>query len=59
LIEIQISGTDDYGYVDSAVTGDGGSVSFGPIPGGEQGVVDTVIVTAPELDQQETFVFTF
>ncbi|MFW6135315.1 MAG: hypothetical protein ACOC7N_00670 [Chloroflexota bacterium] len=59
VIEVQISGTDGYAYVDSAVTGESGSVSFGPIPGGDQGVVDTVIVTAPELDQQETFVFTF
>ncbi len=59
LIEVQISGTDGFGYADSAVTGEDGSVSFGPIPGGEKGVVDTVIVTAPELEQQETFVFTF
>ena len=59
VIEVQISGTDGYGFADGATTGDSGGVSFGPIPGGEQGVVDTVIVTAPDLGQQETFVFTF
>jgi hypothetical protein len=59
IIEIVISGTDEFAYSDSSTTDSSGSVIFGPIPGGEDGVVETVIVTAPELDQQETFVFEF
>ena len=58
-IEIDISGTDDFAYSDTATTGENGVVVFGPIPGGAAGVVETVVVTAPDMGEQETFVFEF
>jgi hypothetical protein len=59
LVEVEISGDDGYAYANSATTDENGRVSFGPIPGGAQGVTDIVTASAPELNQQETFVFTF
>jgi hypothetical protein len=59
LVTVEISGTDGYAYEHSGVTDDRGVVVFGPIPGGPGGTVETVIVAAPEYDQQETFVFEF
>lgn len=58
-IEIAISGTDGFAYGDAATADGNGTVVFGPIPGGAEGVVETVVVTAPELNQQETFTFVF
>jgi hypothetical protein len=59
LITVEISGTDGYAYWNSGTTDENGVIVFGPIPGGDEGVVETVVVSAPEYDQQETFVFEF
>lgn len=69
-IKIEVSGTDGFHCVDSGTTNETGSVTFPTTgsacdvggrkaPGAEEGVTETIRVIAPELDQEETFVFIF
>ncbi len=69
-IELQVCGNDGFECTDSGVTDADGTIIFptqsnncglidGKILGGDEGVVETFIVKAPEILWEETFSFTF
>jgi hypothetical protein len=69
-IELQLGGNDGFECTDSGVTDANGTIIFptqsnscdlvdGKILGGDEGVIETFTVRAPEIPWEETFTFTF
>lgn len=72
LIQLFVAGSDGFRCADSGRTGTNGVIIFpnlgsscdfpkadGKIPGGQAGVIENILVRAPELNQEEQFTFVF
>ena len=57
-LRLSVSGTDGYASSETVLTDAGGSATFGSIPGGASGVVDTITVVGGGADNSATVVNT-